>query len=221
MKRSSRTSRAARSLSLIAPLVLAALAGCKAATDKPVDSAGGSTAGMASMSVKVAPIPRGSDYTAADVAFMQGMITHHAQALVMARMAPTHGASPQVARLCRKILISQSDEITLMENWLKDRNQPFPDPNDPHPMLMPGMLTPAQITQLDQSKDTTFDRLFLTGMIGHHEGALLMVKNLFATPGAGQASDIFMYASDVDTGQRAEIQRMEIMLNSPERSTTQ
>ena len=167
------------------------------------------------MSMAEIKIPPGANYTAADVRFMQGMIHHHAQALKMAAMAPTHGAGPSVQLLCTKIDVSQKDEIAMMSTWLKDRNQAVPDPNDPHPMMMPGMLTDAQLTELDKARDSTFDRLFLTGMIQHHEGAIQMVKDLFATPGAGQASEIFRFASDVDIDQRGEIARMQAMLESP------
>jgi uncharacterized protein (DUF305 family) len=170
----------------------------------------------------------GPDYTAADVQFMQGMIAHHAQALVMAAMAPTHGASAQVALFCRKILLSQRDEIELMQGWLRERGETAPDPSDPHAhhamdmdmsmgdhaMLMPGMLTAEQLAQLDQARDTTFDRLFLTFMIQHQEGALTMVAKLFDTAGAGQTPEIFGYATGVDADQRAEIARMQGMLTT-------
>jgi uncharacterized protein (DUF305 family) len=163
-------------------------------------------------------------HTAADVQFMQGMIGHHAQAIVMAAMAPSHGASAQVALFCRKVLRSQTDEIELMQNWLRERGERVPDPKDPHAgmgmdmsmaghaMLMPGMLTAEQLAQLDQARDTTFDRLFLTFMIQHHEGAITMVAKLFDTPGAGQTPEIFGYATGVDADQRAEIERMQAML---------
>lgn len=182
------------------------------------------------------------DYTAADVQFMQGMIGHHAQAVVMAGMAPTHGASPQIALFARKIARSQIDEIDLMQTWLRDRGQAVPDPKDPHAamhaammdssmkgmdmkdmdmkgmdmgghaMLMPGMLSPAQMAQLDAARGTEFDRLFLTFMIQHHQGALTMVQTLFDTPGSGQGPEIFGYATGVDADQRAEIGRMQGML---------
>jgi uncharacterized protein (DUF305 family) len=175
-----------------------------------------------SASAQAAKGPGGPAYTAADVQFMQGMIGHHAQAIVMANMAPTHGASPQIALLCRKSLRSQRDEIELMQNWLRERGEKVPDANDPHAgmdmsmgdhrMLMPGMLTPEQLAQLDQARGTTFDRLFLTFMIQHHEGALTMVAKLFDSPGAGQTPEIFGYATGVDADQRAEIGRMQGML---------
>ena len=172
------------------------------------------------MSMSEIKIPPGANYTAADVRFMQGMIGHHAQALRMAAMAPTHGAGPSVQLLSKKIDVSQKDEIAMMSTWLKDRHQAEPDPTDPHPMMMPGMLTDAQLAALEQAHDSTFDRLFLTDMIQHHEGAIQMVKDLFATPGAGQASEVFRFASDVDTDQRGEIARMQAMLASPTHSLT-
>jgi uncharacterized protein (DUF305 family) len=170
----------------------------------------------------------GPGYTAADVQFMQGMIAHHSQAIVMAAMAPTHGASAQVSVFCKKVLLSQRDEIELMQNWLRERSETVPDPNDAHghdathmdmdmgdhAMLMPGMLTAEQLAQLGQARDTTFDRLFLTFMIQHHEGALTMVAKLFDTPGAGQTPEIFGYATGVDADQRAEIERMQGMLTT-------
>jgi uncharacterized protein (DUF305 family) len=161
-------------------------------------------------------------YRPADVQFMQGMIGHHAQAVVMANMAPTHGAGPQVALFCRKIINSQADEIELMQNWLRERGEKVPDPKDPHAgmdmsmpghmMLMPGMLTDEQMAQLDQARDREFDRLFLTFMIQHHEGAITMVAKLFDSPGAGQTPEIFGFATGVDADQRAEIGRMQSML---------
>ena len=169
-------------------------------------------------------------YTAADVQFMQGMIGHHAQAVVMANMAPTHGASQQVALFCRKILRSQSDEIELMQTWLRDRGERVPDPADPHAgmdmsmpgheMLMPGMLTKEQLTELEQARGAAFDRLFLTDMIQHHEGALTMVAKLFDSPGAGQTPEIFGFATGVDADQRAEIARMQAMLTTITGSTS-
>jgi uncharacterized protein (DUF305 family) len=167
--------------------------------------------------------PSEPPFTTADVEFMQGMIHHHAQALVMAAMAPTHGASPQLVTFSRKITISQRDEIELMRNWLKERKQVVPEPHmhshGPTDMsaldeMMPGMLSPAQISALDAASGPEFDRLFLTGMIKHHEGALVMVKTLFDTPGSGQGAEIFGYASGVDADQRAEIERMQGMLQN-------
>lgn len=175
----------------------------------------------APMQMAEVKIPAGANYTAADVRFMQGMIHHHAQAVKIAEWAPTHGAGPSVATLCQKIIVSQKDEITMMSTWLRDRNQAVPDANDPHPMMMPGMLSDADLAALNAARDSTFDRLFLTDMIKHHQGAIKMVADLFATPGAGQASEMFRFASDVDADQRGEIQRMERMLASPTHSLDQ
>lgn len=181
------------------------------------------------------------DYTDADVAFVQGMIAHHAQAVVMSDWAATHGASPAVATLCKRIALSQRDEIHMMRQWLEERHLPAPDPlgadsatsrhmpmhgmkmpgmthdtsgNASSMAMMPGMLTPAQLAQLDSARGPQFDRLYLTGMIRHHEGALKMVADLFATPGSGQQADLFGFATDVDAGQRAEIGRMEALLDT-------
>lgn len=170
----------------------------------------------------------GPAYTAADVQFMKGMIAHHAQALVMAAMAPSHGASAQVLLFCRKITISQRDEITMMQEWLKERGQVVPvvadDGHDhDHGMAgmdmsahasMPGMLTEDQLEVLAHARGERFDRLFLTDMIQHHEGALTMVAKLFDSPGAGQTPEIFGYATGVDADQRAEIARMQGMLST-------
>ena len=171
------------------------------------------------------PASDGPGYTAADVRFMQGMIGHHAQALVMAEMVPTHGVSERVVQLAEKIDISQRDEIDFMTRWLVERDQAVPqDPaahaghagqagHAAHPMLMPGMLTPEQLEQLDAARGREFDRLFLTFMIEHHRGALVMVDDLFASPGAAQDSDIFRFVTDVDVDQRAEIFTMQGMLD--------
>ena len=161
-------------------------------------------------------------YTDADVQFMSGMIGHHAQAVVMSGWAPSHDASPSVRTLAERIINSQQDEIATMQTWLRDRNQNVPEASaagmkmmmngKEHHMLMPGMLTPDQMTQLDQAKGGDFDRLFLTFMIQHHRGAVTMVKSLFATYGAGQDETIFKFASDVNVDQTTEIARMEKML---------
>jgi len=161
-------------------------------------------------------------YTAADVFFMQGMISHHAQAIVMARWAPTHGASASVRILCERIINAQTDEIALMQQWLRDRGQVVPEAKPApmkmrmngmeHEMLMPGMLSETQLRQLDAARDAEFDRLFLRYMIQHHSGAVSMVKELFATDGAGQDELVFKFASDVNVDQTTEIARMEEML---------
>ena len=151
----------------------------------------------------------------ADVKFMQDMIGHHAQALVMAAMAPTRGAGDHLLRLVEKIDISQRDEIDMMKRWLTERHQPVPDPADhsAHAAHMPGMLTPEQMAQLDAARGREFERLFLMFMIQHHEGALVMVDELFASPGAAQDSDIFRFATDVAADQLDEIDQMQYLLD--------
>jgi len=153
--------------------------------------------------------------TAADVAFMKGMISHHAQAIEMVELLSTRTASEAMRKLGQRIQVSQTDEIKMMQRWLEARGEQTPGPHAHHMMgatPMPGMLTDAEMERLAQAKGPEFDRLFLEGMIKHHEGALTMVKELFATPGAGQAPDIFAFASDVDADQRMEIDRMDLML---------
>jgi uncharacterized protein (DUF305 family) len=152
---------------------------------------------------------------------MQGMIMHHQQAVEMTALIPSHTSDKDLRMLGAKISLSQSDELKFMERWLQARNQPdsmtmpgMPD-MDTHgnPMkAMPGMLTPAQMTALREAEGTEFDKLFLSGMIQHHKGALVMVKQLFDAPGAGQDADIFDFATDVDNTQRAEIRIMQGML---------
>jgi uncharacterized protein (DUF305 family) len=155
-------------------------------------------------------------HTAADVRFMQGMIGHHAQALEMTALLQSRTASDDMRLLGKRIEVSQSDEIKMMQHWLEARGQQQPDPHAHHgpgATLMPGMLTPEEMARLAAAKGPAFDRLFLEFMIKHHEGALIMVKDLFATPGAGQESEIFAFASDVDADQWMEIERMSAMLS--------
>lgn len=159
------------------------------------------------------PATAGPGYTVADVQFMQHMIGHHAQAVVMTDMVPTHGSGEDLRTLAEKIDISQRDEMGFMEQWLRERGQVVPDPADMHGMDMPGMLTDAQLAQLDAARGIEFERLFLDFMIRHHEGALIMVQELFDAPGAGQDPDIFRFATDVDADQRDEIYVMQGMLN--------
>jgi uncharacterized protein (DUF305 family) len=164
------------------------------------------------------PATAGPGYTVADVKFMQHMIGHHAQALVMTAMAPSRGASDHFLQLAEKIDISQTDEIGLMKRWLTDRDQPLPPADYMAHMMMPGMLTPEQMAELEAARGREFERLFLTFMIRHHEGALQMVDELFDAPGAAQDPDIFRFVTDVDADQRDEIytmQRMLDMLNNP------
>jgi uncharacterized protein (DUF305 family) len=159
------------------------------------------------------PATGGDGYTVADVHFMQDMIGHHAQAVIMSGYAPTHGASSEILKLANKISISQRDEIGFMKRWLAERKQVVPTDSQAAAMYMPGMLTPAQMKALAAAHGVEWDRLFLTGMIGHHEGALRMVKELFDSPPAGQEPEIFRFATDVDTDQRAEIYVMNELLD--------
>jgi uncharacterized protein (DUF305 family) len=169
-------------------------------------------------------------HTAADAAFMQGMIGHHAQALVMAALVPSRTALPALRALAERIDVSQRDEIAAMRQWLTDRGEPVPDRtgailgaagahagHDAHAghggAPMPGMLTPAQLAELTAARGAAFDRLFLRLMIQHHEGALVMVRDLLATPGAAREAQTFAFVSGVDTDQRAEIARMQALLS--------
>lgn len=156
----------------------------------------------------------------ADVAFMQGMIHHHAQAVEMVMLLETRTTDPAMRSLGERIAVSQKDEIAMMQAWLREHGQEAPDPlphlgmdmGDQHAHLMPGMLTKEQMARLAAAQGAAADRLFLSGMIQHHEGALVMVKELFATSGAANNTAIFRFASDVDADQRAEITRMRAML---------
>jgi uncharacterized protein (DUF305 family) len=158
-------------------------------------------------------------YTQADVRFMQDMIHHHAQALVMTGWAMTHGASDDVKLLAGRIDVGQRDEIAFMQRWLSDRHQSAPS-HEMHDMpgmempdtLMPGMLNKQQMDHLNGAKGKEFDDLFLRFMIQHHTGALTMVNRLFETPGAGQEEYVFRFATDVSTDQTTEIERMKTML---------
>lgn len=171
-------------------------------------------AGMAGMNATPVKIPAGALYTEADVRFMQGMIAHHAQAIYMSRMAAAHGASPHLLKFANKIDQSQQAEIRLMQGWLRANGQEAPDTSSWRHMMMPGMLTAEQLRQLDSSKGADFDRQFLTLMIQHHRGALQMVKDLLAAPGAAQDVDVSVFANDVDVVQTAEIGTMLQMLNA-------
>jgi uncharacterized protein (DUF305 family) len=164
----------------------------------------------------------------ADVQFMQGMIMHHAQAVEMTALIESHTTTKDLRLLAARISHSQSDEIKFMKRWLEARGEPIStmmpqmqgtDMSShsmampgPMPGLMPGMLTEKQMEALKKAKGEEFDRLFLTGMIQHHNGALIMVKDLFDTAGAGQDAELFNFATDVDSGQRAEIRIMQTML---------
>ncbi len=154
-------------------------------------------------------------HTAADVKFMQGMIGHHAQAIEMTTLLPSRTASDAMRKLALRIEVSQADEIKMMQEWLRRRGADVPSEHAHHAhgaTLMPGMLTPEEMSRLTAANGVEFDKLFLEFMIKHHAGALAMVEELFASAGAGQDSDIFAFASDVDADQRMEIDRMGAML---------
>ena len=160
----------------------------------------------------------------ADIHFMTGMIPHHAQAVVMAQWAPTHGARQDVQILAERIVVAQRDEIALVRSWLRDVGAPVP-PSDAkhvtmtmngmtHDMIMPGMLTEEEMAQLDRARGSDFDRLFLTYMIRHHQGAITMVDQLFASYAGGLDETVFRFASDVYADQTTEIDRMQKMLET-------
>ncbi|HEX5971449.1 MAG TPA: DUF305 domain-containing protein [Gemmatimonadaceae bacterium] len=214
---------------LAAALLAAALAGCSgpaapSASRTAPQPASGAASSDAAWIAKARADSLRNPYVEADVEFMYNMIGHHTQAITMARMAPTHGASPEVQRLAARIINAQHDEIATMERWLRDRQKPVPvipaDGSAPmmlmngetmH-MLMPGMLTPPQLQALDAARGEAFDKLFLTDMISHHRGAVSMVKDLFGSYGAAQDELVFKFANDVNVDQTTEINRMEKML---------
>ena len=208
----------AATLSALAALAVIGCRGSRAGAPVHAPEPMGEAVAIARASTDSARYP----YTEADIRFMSGMIHHHAQAIKMARWAPSHGASPAVIRLTERIINAQTDEITLMSNWLSARRQPVPEPNpdgmkmkmgdEEHVMLMPGMLSEAQMKELDAARAEEFDRLFLTFMIQHHKGAVSMVREMFAAQGAGQDETVFKFASDVEVDQTTEINRMLEML---------
>ena len=200
--------------------VTTVLAGCSGSHHSAVQTAPEpATSGMARARADSLRHP----YVQADVDFMSHMIGHHAQALVMAGWAPSHGASTQVQTLAGRIINGQQDEIATMQRWLRDRGKPVPEATPgamkmkmggaEHEMLMPGMLTPEQMKDLDQARGPEFDRKFLTYMIQHHKGAVAMVNDLFATTGAAQDETVFKFANDVSVDQTTEINRMQRMLD--------
>lgn len=163
-------------------------------------------------------------YTAADIAFMSGMISHHAQAVKMAGWCKSHGASESLTIFCGRVALGQTNEIGMMQQWLRERNQPVPDADprgmkmdmggQPMYMAMPGMLSDAQMHQLDLARGIDFDRMWLTFMIQHHRGAIQMVDKLFNTPGAAQDEIVFKFANDVQADQSTEVDRMMQMLDA-------
>ena len=178
----------------------------------------------AALAAAIPPLPAAAQaparsYTAADVHFMSGMIYHHAQAVLIAGWAPTHDAGPSVRTLCERIVVSQNDEIALLSRWLADRHEAVPHPDPDHMMMpgmdsthvMPGMLSAEQLAQLDRARGPAFDRLFLRLMIQHHEGAITMVNEMFAT-GGGEEEPVYKMATSVFADQTTEIERMQRLL---------
>ena len=200
-------------------LLAATLAACSSATSTTTTTA--VTPAAPTVSTNAAAIARAREdsvrypYIEADVRFMTNMIGHHAQAIKISHWASTHGASPAILRLADRVINAQQDEITIMQQWLIDRQKPLPG-NDAHQhhMHMAGMLTDEQLAQLDKARGAEFDRLFLTFMIQHHKGAVEMVKELLAVPGAAVDLQVFKFSSDVNVDQTTEIARMEQMLNA-------
>jgi uncharacterized protein (DUF305 family) len=200
---------------LLATLVIAAnMQGCRS-VEAPAPPASAPASQAALEALYRARVDSAlSRYTVADADFMRHMIGHHTQALEMAALAPARASSPDVERLAARITTAQEAEIGLMRRWLEDRGLPVAGPGAGHAMASPGMLTPEQMRELEVASGRSFDRLFLTYMIQHHEGALTMVDDLFAAPGAARDASTFRIASGVQVDQRAEIARMESMLDA-------
>ena len=206
---------------LLVMVASSACGGARTAVGMPQSPAGVSTAEIEALYRARLDSAR-MQFSEADVRFMTGMISHHAQALQMAGLAPTHGVGPSVRTLTARTINAQRDEITAMQQWLRDRGQPVPEvPSEgvdstvrvpDYGMLMPGMLTPQQMQELDAARGPDFDRLFLAYMIQHHGGAVTMVHDLFATDGAALDEAVFKIASDIQADQTTEIARMERML---------
>jgi uncharacterized protein (DUF305 family) len=210
--------------SVIVACLLTAALGSGCASAPPAAAPAAAPPAAASTLHATPPGLGGLPYSDADIAFMSGMIPHHAQAVIMAGWAATHGAREDVAILCERILVGQRDEIRTMQTWLRDRGLPVPDAASTrhvmsmngveHAMLMPGMLTDEQMAQLDRARGSEFDRLFLEGMIRHHHGAIDMVNELFDSYGGAQDEVVFKFANDVYADQSIEIDRMEQMLDA-------
>ncbi len=212
-----------RSRLAVLALLAIPLAACGTASRAPAQQAGVPATPMMTPAQRARADSGRPPYTEADVRFMSGMIGHHAQAIVMAGWAPSHGASASVQAFCERIVVGQRDEIAVMQRWLRDRRETVPDPAGTlqmmmapgmASMMMPGMLTADQMAQLDRSRGADFDRRFLTDMIQHHTGAISMVEQLFSARGAAQDDDVFKIASDINVDQTTEIDRMNVMLNA-------
>jgi uncharacterized protein (DUF305 family) len=195
---------------VIAITVFVTLSACSSAPVTPATAT--APASAPASAAKAAP----SKPAAADVEFMQGMIGHHAQALEMTALLYTRTNRPEMKLLAERIDVSQGDEIKMMKTWLTTRGLEVPSEHAHHMggALMPGMLTAEQMTKLGAAKGDEFDRLFLEAMIFHHLGAIRMVEKLLASPGAAQESEIFDFASHVDSDQQMEIARMRALLKT-------
>ena len=201
-----------------AALVLGgAVASCRAVgNDAPIVRPGAPGEASRTITTEKATDLSGVRHTPADVRFMQGMIGHHAQAVEMTELVRARSHRDEMRLLAQRIQLSQADEITMMQRWLQRRGEQAPSEHAHHApgaTLMPGMLSPEEMNRLTAATGDEFDRLFLELMIKHHDGALTMVMDLFANPRAGQESEIFAFASDVDADQRIEIDRMSAMLS--------
>lgn len=198
-----------------AALLAAAAAGaCAAAARPPLVQPGAPGGETRTIDVVDAVDVSRVAHTPADVRFMQNMIGHHAQALEMTALVPSRSSRDELRLLARRIELSQSDEINFMREWLAARGEPLAGAHGEHDHrgLMPGMLSPEEMHRLAAATGDEFERLFLEAMIRHHQGALAMVEELFATPGAGQEPEIFAFASEIEADQRLEIDRMLRML---------
>ena len=160
----------------------------------------------------VAPAVSAQAVSAADVAFMHGMIMHHAQAVTMTAMVRTHTSRAALHLLAERIEVSQQDELAVMQRWLADRGASHEMHTAHTAHTMPGMLSAEQLAELATARDVAFDRLFLRFMIQHHEGAVQMVADLRRVPGAAQAPMLLQFINDIDADQRAEIRRMQRLL---------
>lgn len=220
----SRTRNAAVGLIAFATFAVASCASTgdsSSATTPPAGATSSPTGSIPDAAVDRADSLRHS-YTEADAAFMRGMIHHHAQALVMSEMVPTHGASRSIQTLASRIINGQKGEITLMRAWLHDHGEPAPEVAPDGTIAgghhgthrMPGMLTDKQMAELDAARGYEFDLLFLTYMVRHHQGAITMVENLLASQGAAQNETVFKLASDIGADQASEIDRMQAMLRA-------
>ena len=193
--------------------------GCRTTPSAVQPSVQGPTAGVGGAVTRVTPADTGRRrHTEADAQFFRQMIGHHAQALEMTKLVPSRSSRDDLKLLSQRIDVSQQDEIALMRRWLQQRGEAVPAPDAHHHaamghgQLMPGMLSAAELDRLAKATGTEFDRLFLEGMIRHHEGAITMVKNLFGTQGAAQETETYRFATDVEADQRAEIARMRALL---------